>query len=65
MPAVRMDGHGRFVVPAQLRRELDLCPDDVLVRRDQLAVAPAAPSVEQPHRGWRRFVGAVARRVCR
>ncbi len=32
---VRVDDHGRTVVPADLRRELDLCPDDVLLRRDQ------------------------------
>ena len=44
---VRMDDHGRTVVPAHLRRELDLCPDDVLLGRDQL---PSAPADEPPAR---------------
>ncbi len=37
---VRMDDHGRTVVPAHLQRELDLCPDDLLVRRDQMLGVP-------------------------
>ncbi len=40
MSRVRMDDHGRTLVPAHLRRELDLCPDDLLVRRDQMLGAP-------------------------
>ena len=32
---VRVDDHGRTVVPAHLRRELGLCRDDVLLRREQ------------------------------
>jgi hypothetical protein len=60
MSRVRMDDRGRMVVPAHLRREFDLCPDDVLVRRDQMLDAPPANSSD---RGWRRLVRAVADRL--
>jgi DNA-binding transcriptional regulator/RsmH inhibitor MraZ len=60
MSQVRMDERGRMVVPAHLRRELDLCPDDVLVRRDQML---EGPQVDSPAAGWRRLAAALARRL--
>ena len=55
---VRVDDHGRTVVPADLRRELDLCPDDVLLRRDQ----DDRPARERS-RAIRRRVRGLASRV--
>ena len=55
---VRVDDHGRTVVPADLRRELDLCPEDVLLRRDQ-----DDRSARERSRGIRRSVRGLASRV--
>jgi bifunctional DNA-binding transcriptional regulator/antitoxin component of YhaV-PrlF toxin-antitoxin module len=55
---VRVDDHGRTVVPVDLRRELDLCPDDVLLRRDQGDRRACERS-----RGIRRRVRGLASRI--